>query len=194
MTEWEKMRSGALYRADDPELAALRERSQALCLEYNTLLRQPEREALLRRLLGRMGEGCVICPGFFCDYGGNISLGDGFFANYHCVILDCAPVTFGDNVMIGPNCGFYTAGHPVEAEQRRSGLEYALPITVGSDVWLGGSVAVLPGVTIGSGSVIAAGSVVTRDIPPGVVAAGSPCRPLRPVGPGDRLPEQGPVR
>ena len=102
---------------------------------------------------------------FWCDYGYNIRVGDNFYVNHNCVILDCMPVTFGDNVMIGPNCGFYTASHPMDAERRRAGWEYAAPITVGSDVWFGGGVTVLPGV----------------NIPPHVLAAGNPCRPVRPI-------------
>ena len=195
MSQWEDMVRGALYQGEDPALVALRRESLRLCQAYNALDpdRAEERQKLLRRLLGQVGDNCTICPNFFCDYGSNIRVGENFFANYNCVILDCAPVTFGDNVLVGPNCGFYTAGHPLDAAQRRSGAEYALPIAVGSDVWLGGGVTVLPGVTIGDGAVIAAGSVVTRDIPPGVVAAGVPCRPLRKIGPEDLLPEAEPV-
>ena len=110
-------------------------------------------------------------------------MGEQFYANHGCVILDCAPVVFGDHVFIAPNCGFYTAGHPLDAETRNTGLEYARPITVGSDVWIGGNVTVLPGVTIGSNVVIGAGSVVTRDIPDHVVAVGNPCRPVKELPP-----------
>ena len=109
-------------------------------------------------------------------------MGDNFYSNHNLVILDCAEVTIGNNVFVGPNCGFYTAGHPIDAEQRNSGLEYAKPIKIGSDVWIGGNVCVLPGVTIGDNTVIAAGSVVSEDIPSGTVAAGNPCKPVRKVG------------
>ncbi len=133
-----------------------------------------------------MGENCVINPQFRCDYGCYIQVGENFYANYNCVILDCAPVTFGDNVFIAPNCGFYTAGHPVDYPTRNALLEFAKPITVGDNVWIGGNVVVLPGVTIGSGSVIGAGSVVSRDIPENVVAVGNPCRPIRSIDQEDR--------
>ena len=113
-------------------------------------------------------------------------MGENFFANYNCVILDCAPVTFGDNVFIAPNCGFYTAGHPLDYPTRNALLEFAKPITVGDNVWFGGNVVVLPGVTIGSGSVIGAGSVVSRDIPENVLAVGNPCRPIRSINQEDR--------
>lgn len=185
MTEWEKMRSGQLYNAETPRLQAMRWRAAELCHRLETLLpnQEKERQAVLRELLGSVKGSFTINPGFRCDYGLNITIGDRFYANYNCVILDCAPVTFGDNVFIAPNCGFYTAGHPLDASTRNSGLEFARPITVEDNVWIGGNVVVLPGVTIGSGSVVGAGSVVTRDIPAGMVAAGNPCRPLRPVPP-----------
>ena len=167
MTEREKMLSGALYASEDPELAAARIRARTLCGRLNQTPPE-EREAqeeIIRRLFASVGENSTVNPVF---------------------ILDCAPVTFGDNVFIAPNCGFYTAGHPLDAPTRNAGLEYARPITVGSDVWFGGNVVVLPGVTIGSGSVIGAGSVVTRDVPPGVLAAGNPCRVIRRL-----VPEEG---
>lgn len=184
MTEFEKMVSGQLYRADVAELQALRRRAAELCwrLEQLPPSQEAERSALLRELLGGAKGSFIINPGFRCDYGGNITIGANFYANYNCVILDCAPVTFGDNVFLGPNCSFYTAGHPLDAPTRNSGLEFARPITVADDVWLGGNVAVLPGVTIGRGAVIGAGSVVSRDIPAGVVAVGNPCRPVRKIG------------
>ena len=123
---------------------------------------------------------------FWCDYGYNIELGDHFYANHNLVILDCAKVVFGDNVFIAPGCGFHTAGHPIDAPRRNQGLEYAWPIHVGNDVWIGAGVQVCPGVTIGSDVVIGAGSVVVRDIPDHVVAAGNPCRVLHPITEADR--------
>lgn len=188
MTEQEKMLAGQLYDANDPALSALRLQAKELCREYERL-RPSETEAqteLLRQLLGGMGEDVVILEPFRCDYGENITVGSHFFANHGLTILDCAPVSFGDHVFIGPDCGFYTAGHPLDAERRNRGLEYARPIRVGNDVWLGGGVRVLPGVTIGDGCVIGAGSVVTRDIPPGFVAAGNPCRVLRAITDADK--------
>ena len=189
MTEGEKMRRGLLYDANnDPELLAERARCKDLCFAYNQLppSRTEEQEALIRRLLGRTGERfCVTAP-FWCDYGRNIEIGENFYTNHNCVILDGAKVTFGDNVFIAPNCVFSTAGHPLDAGQRNRGLEYAYPITVGANVWFGASVTVLPGVRIGSNTVIGAGSVVNRDIPDGVVAVGNPCRVLRPITGEDR--------
>ena len=183
MTEWEKMISGQLYNAEVPQLQAMRRRAAELCHRLELLSPdQPEqRQAILRELLGSAKGSFTINPGFRCDYGSNITIGERFYANYNCVILDCAPVTLGDDVFIAPNCGFYAAGHPLDAPTRNSGLEFARPITVGDNVWIGGNVAVMPGVTIGSGAVIGAGSVVTRDIPAGMVAVGNPCRPLHPV-------------
>lgn len=189
MTEGEKMRRGLLYAANnDPELLAERARCKDLCFAYNQLppSRTEEQEALIRRLLGRTGERfCVTAP-FWCDYGRNIEIGENFYTNHNCVILDGAKVTFGDNVFIAPNCVFSTAGHPLDAGQRNRGLEYAYPITVGDNVWFGASVTVLPGVRIGSNTVIGAGSVVNRDIPDGVVAVGNPCRVLRKITEEDK--------
>ena len=118
---------------------------------------------------------------FYCDYGYNVHVGENFYANYNLVILDEAPVTFGDNVFIAPFCGFYTAGHPLDAAERNRGLEYARPITVGRNVWFGANVTVLPGVTIGDNCVIGAGSVVNKDIPAGTMAAGNPCRVIKSI-------------
>ena len=187
-TEKEKMLAGELYDANyNSELIAERQRCKDLCHEYNmTVPSQTEkREELMRRLLGRTGERFLIEQPFYCDYGYNIEIGEDFYANVNCVILDGAKVTFGRNVFIAPNCGFYTAGHPLDIAQRNSGLEYARPITVGNDVWIGANVAVLPGVTIGDGCVIGAGSVVTRDIPAHSLAVGNPCRVIRRIGDED---------
>ena len=181
-SEKEKCRAGELYDASyDPELLSERRSCKRLCSEYNRLAQLccEEADSIVRRLLGRTGEHFLIEPPFFCDYGYNIEIGENFYANVNCVILDGAEVRFGDNVFIGPNCAFYTAGHPLDAGQRRLGLEFARPISVGSDVWFGGNVVVLPGVTIGDRCVIGAGSVVTRDIPAGCLAFGNPCRVIR---------------
>ena len=186
------MAAGQLYYADsDPELVALRLACKDLCWQYNQLRpsQTEERRALLGRLLGGTGERFHLEPSLWFDYGKNIFLGEDFYSNHNLVILDVAPVTFGDHVLLGPNCGFYTAGHPVDAERRDAGLEYGRPITVGSSVWFGGSVSVMPGVRIGSNVVIAGGSVVVKDIPDNVVAAGNPCRVLRPITQADRLRE-----
>ena len=189
MTEREKADAGLLYNAGDPALAADRDRVKDLCLRFNALdsRQQEERERLIGRILGQAGEGCFLTAPFWCDYGYNIRVGKYFYTNHNCVILDCAPVTFGDEVLIGPNCCFSAAGHPLDAAQRSTGLEFAYPIPVGSRVWFGANVTVLPGVTIGDDCVIGAGSVVTRDIPSGVVAVGNPCRVLRPITEADRM-------
>lgn len=182
MTEKEKMLKGMIYDANyDPALIAERQECKELCRDYNDL-RPKEMEArkeLLRRILGHVEGEILIEQPFYCDYGYNISVGENFYANFNLVILDEAPVKFGDNVFIAPNCGFYCAGHPLDPAQRRAGLEYARPITVGNDVWIGAGVSVLPGVTIGDNCVIGAGSVVTRDIPANSVAVGNPCRVIK---------------
>lgn len=186
MTEKEKMLKGMIYDANyDAQLIGERHNCKELCRDYNDL-RPKEMEArdkLLRRILGEVKGSILIEQPFNCDYGYNISVGKNFYANYNLVILDEAKVTFGDNVFIAPNCGFYTAGHPINADDRNKGLEYARPITVGNDVWFGAHVCVLPGVTIGSNCVIGAGSVVTRDIPDNSVAVGNPCRVIRSISP-----------
>lgn len=184
MTEREKMLQGLLYDANyDEELLKERERCKDLCFAYNQL--RPslvgEQEKIIRQLFGKTGKRFYITAPFWCDYGNNIEIGEDFYTNHNCTILDGAKVTFGDHVFIAPNCVFSTAGHPLDAEQRNQGLEYAYPITVGDNVWIGASVTVLPGVTIGSNTIIGAGSVVNRDIPDGVVAVGNPCRVLRKI-------------
>lgn len=184
MTEKEKMKAGLLYDANyDSQLLAERTACADLTYELNGLRpsQTEERAALLKRILGKIKGNCTIISPFFCDYGVNIEVGENFFANTNCVILDEATVKFGDNVFIAPNCGFYTAGHPLDAERRNQGLEYARPITVGDNVWIGAGVNVLPGVTIGNGAIIGAGSIVNRDIPPKVLAVGNPCRVIRPL-------------
>ena len=181
---------GALYDANyDTELIAERTAAKELCFELNNLRPSmvAERDEIVRRLLGRVGKNCCIESPFHCDYGYNIVAGDNFYMNVGCVILDGARVTFGDNVFVAPHCGFYTAGHPLDHERRNAGLEYALPITLGNNVWIGAQVCVLPGMTIGDDSVIGAGSVVTKDIPAGVLAAGNPCRVIREISEADKL-------
>ena len=188
MTELERMRSGRLYHPGDDALSEARNQAKRLTWRYNQL--DPTdwagRTALLEELLGHLGEDSWIEPSFRCDYGVNITVGDAVFINYDCVFLDVAPISIGDRVLIGPRTGLYTAGHPIVPEVRDTGLEYGLPITLEDSVWLGGSVTVCPGVTIGQNSIVAAGSVVTKDIPPNVIAAGNPCRVLRPITDDDR--------
>lgn len=196
MTEKEKQQAGELYNGNDKELVADRINVKKLCMEYNSTTYNDfqKRDRLLTRIIALKGENTVIEPNFFCDYGYNIIIGDNFYANHNCIILDCAEVIFGDNVFIGPNCGFYTAGHPLDAETRNSGLEFAKPIKVGSNVWIGGNVCVMPGVTIGDGAVIGGGSVVVNDIPAGYVAAGNPCKPLHPVDKDSKKTEPGRIK
>lgn len=181
-SEKEKCRNGELYDANnDAELIAERQACKALCHEYNSLspMEIARREEIISQLFGKTGRGFLIEQPFSCDYGYNIEIGDNFYANMNCVILDGAKVTFGNNVFVGPCCGFYTAGHPLDAGRRNQGLEYAYPITIGDNVWIGGHVCVLPGVTIGDNCVVGAGSVVTHDVPAGSLVAGNPCRLIR---------------
>ena len=182
--ELQKMMSGKLYDASDNTLLLnILDATQEKCRNFNDLRpsQQEEKRLLIKEILGRSGDNIKVIQPFFCDYGFNIEVGEHFFANTGMVVLDEAKVTFGDHVFIGPNCSFYTACHPMDVEQRNRGLEYSLPITVGNNVWFGGNVTVCPGVTIGDNCVIGAGSVVTRDIPRGVVAAGNPCRVIRKI-------------
>jgi len=183
MTEKEKMINGEIYKPFCPELEEERIRAKKLCMEYNNLKpeQKDEKQRVLKELLGNPGEDSVIEPNFFCDYGYNIEF-DGFvYINHNSVFLDCAKIKIGANTFIGPNCGLYTAIHPITATDRIAGLESAKPITIGEGVWLGGNVVVLPGVTIGDRVVIGAGSVVTKDIPSDVVAFGNPCRIVKQI-------------
>lgn len=178
MTQQEKMVAGQMYYADDQNLAKQREQAKSLCFEYNHLKPSDleNRINIMKKLLGKTKKNFWFEPTFWCDYGYNIEIGENFYANHNLVILDGNQVKFGDHVLIGPNCGFYTAGHPLDFEIRNQGLEYAKPIEVGSNCWFGGNVVVLPGVKIGSGCVIGAGSVVTKNIPQGSLAYGNPCK------------------
>ena len=184
MTEKEKMLVGLVYDANnDCDLVSERARCKDLCHEFNLLLPSDieGQRGLITRLFGKTSGAFVVTAPFWCDYGYNIEVGANFYTNHNCIILDAAKVIFGDNVFIGPNCGFYTATHPLDSERRNLGLEYAHTITIGDNVWFGGGVQVMPGVTIGSNAVIGAGSVVTKDIPGGVLAFGKPCKVIREV-------------
>lgn len=143
-------------------------------------------QKLAYKLLGKAGKNCTLTPPFYCDYGTHTEVGDNFFSNYNCVILDVAKVTIGDNVLFGPNVAVYTAGHPIHPQMRNTAYEYGIPVKIGSNVWVGGNAVITPGVTIGDNTVIGAGSVVTKDIPAGVIAAGNPCRVLREITEEDK--------
>lgn len=188
MNEQAKMLAGKLYTAQDPQLAEEHRRALRLTRRYNMTEEDQteEREALMQELLGSVGEDVVIMPPFRCDYGTQIEIGDHFFANYDCLFLDVCSIKIGNHVMLGPRVCLYTAAHPLSSEVRDTGLEYGKPITIGNSVWIGGNVIVNPGVTIGNEVVIGAGSVVTHDLPDGVIAAGNPCRVLRRISDEDR--------
>ena len=177
------MLAGELYSPADPELSRARNRARRLCREFNaTTEEETDRRArLLGELFGAVGPRVEVEPPLRCDYGFNIRAGDNLYANFGCVFLDCAPITLGRNVFLGPGVHLYGATHPIDDRVRAEGRELARPITIGDDVWIGGGVIVCPGVTIGDRCVIGAGSVVTRRIPAGHVGAGNPCRVLREI-------------
>ena len=178
MTEKEKMLAGELYDANyNEELIKDRYVIKDKCFEYNNIKPSDleNRKKLIKEILGKTKENFLIEQPFMCDYGYNIEVGENFYANHNLIILDANKVEFGDNVFIAPNCSFYTAG------QRNKGLEYAKPIKIGNNVWIGGNVSVLPGVTIGDNVVIRAGSIVNKDVPANVVAVGNPCRVIKEI-------------
>lgn len=188
MSEKEKMLAGKLYIAQDEELAADNRKGRRLTRLFNRTTEEEleYRDTLLKELFESTGEKLYIEPPFHCDYGCHISIGEWFYANYDCIIVDVCKVKIGDNVMFGPRVGIYTAGHPIDAEIRNTGLEFGAPVTIGDNVWVGGSVVINPGVTIGNNVVIGSGSVVTKDIPDNVVAVGNPCRVLREITEEDK--------
>jgi maltose O-acetyltransferase len=182
MTERQKMLAGEMYDPLDPELVSARERARDLCQALNATResQQEERRRLLRNLFGAGGESVWMQPPFYCDYGANIELGERVFFNFNCVVLDVCRVRVGDYTLFGPAVQIYTAMHPLDAEERRR-EEFGKPVEIGADVWVGGGAIILPGVRIGSRAVIGAGSVVTRDVPDQVFAAGNPCRVIREI-------------
>ena len=189
MTEKEKILNQMMYNGGvDEELAQERMKCKDLCYEFNNIRPSQieEQKKKIKEIVGKTKSSFYITGPFWCDYGYNIELGENFYANHNLVILDCAKVVFGDSVFIGPDCGFYTAGHPIDVERRNAWLEYAYPITVGNNVWIGGGVRVMPGVNIGNNVVIGGGSVVTKDIPDNVVAAGNPCCVIREITEEDK--------
>jgi len=181
-SEMEKMLAGELYDPLDPELVGARNRARDLCQELNATCEEDQevRRRILTSLFGRGGESVWMQPPFYCDYGSNILLGQRIFFNFNCVVLDVCQVKIGDFAQFGPAVQIYTATHPMNAQLRRK-QEFAKPIEIGSDVWVAGGAIICPGVRIGSATVIGAGSVVTRDIPDGVFAAGNPCRVIRKI-------------
>lgn len=187
-SEKEKMLSGELYRAFGEKLTEERLKARTLVYEYNALNpgNLEGQKKLIRELLGSTGDRFHIEAPFRCDYGYNIHIGDNFYSNFNLVILDCAPVTIGENALIGPDVGIYTAGHPLHHETRKQDYEFANPVTIGNNVWIGGQVVINPGITIGDNVVIGSGSVVTKDIPSNFLAAGNPCKVLREITEKDR--------
>ena len=187
MTEREKMEAGYLYLPSG-ELVEHRYRIQDAVHAYNQISpsHYAQRAREIKKILGKTGEKIDILPPFKCEYGYHITVGENFFANYNFIVLDGNTVTIGDNVLIAPNVSIYAAGHPFDPEQRRQGLEYAFPVRIGNGVWIGGSTTIIGGVSIGDNTVIGCGSVVLRDIPTGVLAAGNPCRVIRKLTEADR--------
>jgi maltose O-acetyltransferase len=181
-TEKEKMLAGELYNPLDPVLDLERQRCRQLCKLFNdsSVEQKEERQRILKELFGQETDAWIEPP-FFCDYGSNISLGSKVFFNFNCVILDVMQVVIGNNVFLGPSVQIYTATHPIDPQERNSGLEFAKPVTIGADVWIGGGAIICPGITIGNRCVIGAGSVVTKDVPEDTVVAGNPCRIIRSI-------------
>ncbi|NYT70465.1 sugar O-acetyltransferase [Pusillimonas noertemannii] len=181
-TAYQKMVAGDLYHPTDPQLVAARARARDLCWALNAAgeAEQERQRQMLCELFASGGDSVIMQPPFYCDYGSNIELGERVFFNFNCVVLDVCPVQIGSFTLFGPAVQIYTAMHPLNAEQRRQ-AEYGKPVKIGSDVWVGGGAIILPGVQIGSRTVVGAGSVVTRDIPEGVFAAGNPCRVVREI-------------
>ena len=184
----ELIRSGQMYNDLTDELVQARERTVLLTNEYNAAFGRPvaEREQILAALLGGIGRGVHFEPTFRCEFGVNIVIGDNFYANFDCVMLDGGGITIGDNVLFGPRVGIYTSNHAIDAGERVAGACFAKPVVIGSNSWIGGGVTINPGVTIGENTVIGSGSVVTRSVPSNVIAAGVPCAVLRPITDADK--------
>jgi len=188
MTEKEKMLNGKLYRGFEQKLIDERQYAKELLFEFNNLNPNEihKRNDIIKRLFGKISGNFFIEPPFRCDYGYNISVGNNFYTNYNCTILDCAKVTIGDNVIFAPNVSLFTAGHPIHFELRNTGLEYAFPINIGNNVWIGGGVIINPDITIGDNVVIGSGSVVTKNIPCDSIAVGNPCKVIREITDEDK--------
>ena len=188
MNQKERMLANLPYKSWLDGLSEERMECKKKVFEYNNTSpeKEEERDKLIREILGRTNGWLRIESPFHCDYGYNIEVGEWFFANYNFIVLDVGKVKIGDNVMMGPNVGIYTAGHPIHPDSRNSGYEYGMDVTIGDNVWIGGSVSIMPGVTIGDNTVIGSGSVVTKDIPANVIAAGNPCKVIREITEEDR--------
>lgn len=188
MNQKERMLAELPYKAWMDGLSEERLENRKRVYRYNALPPEAQEEAalLIREIIGKCGQDIFIEPPFHCDYGTNIQVGENFYANFNCVMLDVAKIKIGDNVMLAPNVAIYTAGHPVHADSRNSGYEYGIGVTIGDNVWLGGNVVVNPGVHIGNNVVIGSGSVVTKDIPNNVIAVGNPCKIVREITEADR--------
>ncbi|APM40199.1 sugar O-acetyltransferase [Clostridium kluyveri] len=179
-SEKEKMLAGDLYYAGDEELTKEREYARNLTFEFNHSKpsEKDKRQGILKKLITAKDSFYIEAP-FYCDYGYNIEIGENFYANYNCIILDVSKVKIGDNVLLAPNVQIYTAAHPIDSVERLTGIEYAKPIVIGNNVWIGGGAIICPGVKIGDNVTIGAGSVVTKNIPDNVIAAGNPCRVIK---------------
>lgn len=188
MSQRKRMLSGALYMAEGEELAAIRDTMLDKLYTYNHLHYNDHelRDGIIRQILGGHKDRLKITPPVYFDYGKHTFVGDNFYANFDCIFLDVNTITIGDNVMFGPRVGLYTAGHPIDKDVRATGLEFGLPIKIGNNVWIGGDVTITPGVTIGDNTIIGAGSVVTKDIPSDVIAAGNPCKTIRKINDADK--------
>lgn len=191
MSQVERMLSGKLYSCmvkDEQREKMLSDKNDFLdAFNATGYAEDDRREALVRGIFAKVGKNCRINKPFHCDYGCNISVGDNFYANYDCIILDVNRVNIGDNVWFAPRVSVYTAGHPIDKDVRSSGLEYGYEVNIGDDVWIGGNTVINPGVTIGSNVVIGSNSVITKDIPDNVVAAGNPCRVIRQITDKDKI-------
>lgn len=189
MDDLDKMKSGQWMYGICPQIAQGLGKAEELIYQYNQLppSKKDERETIIHRLLGRVGKHFIIHSPFYCDFGEHITIGDYFMGNFNLTILDEASVMIGDHVFIGPNVGIYTVNHALQPDQRNDGIMRSLPISIGNNVWIGGSVVIMQGVTIGDNTVIGAGSIVTHDIPSGVVALGNPCKVVRRISETDRV-------
>ena len=180
-TEREKMLAGEIYNGFDPDLEAERQHTKQLLWQYNSSQSKPERQAILQQLLGHIGQKSIIEPPFYCSYGQNIDIDDYVYINFSCTIFANNRVTIGQHVMIGPLVQIYTASHPLQVQARNQGLEFARPILIEENVWIGGAAILLPGVSVGRNAVIGAGAVVTRDVPASTIVAGNPARVIRQI-------------